>query len=137
VSKATPLLKDPRTRGRAYLEKQLKKKGFSRRKAVHILNILFAEIEQALARGEEVEFPFGKPERVRHKHGKTEGQFANGITTTYKQPFTVAHVMDAKGDELLRPKPKRIKIPLPPKPPMFFNKHSTRAVADVWRLDGN
>jgi hypothetical protein len=46
--------------GRAYLIAQLKERGLSRRRSLRVLNHIFREIEQALARGEEVEFAGGR-----------------------------------------------------------------------------
>ncbi len=48
-----------RNLGRAYLVAQLRERGLSRRWALRILKVVFDEMNQALARGEEVEFPFG------------------------------------------------------------------------------
>jgi hypothetical protein len=45
--------------GRAYLVSKLQDRGASRRRAVRIVNMVFEEMSQALARGEYVEFPFG------------------------------------------------------------------------------
>jgi nucleoid DNA-binding protein len=104
------------TFGREQLKKKLGELGLSRRHSLRLLNFIFHELAAALARGEQVEFPFGKLERVRHKHRKTEGHFANGISTTYKRPFTVAHVLDGNGKRLLEPKPRRPRVVLPPKP---------------------
>lgn len=100
--------------------KQLQKRGASRRQAVAILDEIFNQMKLALARGEAVAFPFGKLKMVRHKHRQKRGWFLNRITTTYKKPFTVVHVTDAKGEQLLEPKPEakpqRLKVILPPKP---------------------
>ena len=87
MSKSTPLPKKSRSRGRAYLEKQLKKKGFSRRKAVCIVNALFAEMAAALGRGEEVEFPLGQLKVVRHKHRTQTGRFLNRKMATLQTAF--------------------------------------------------
>jgi nucleoid DNA-binding protein len=117
-----PLPKKPRNLGRAHLGKQLQERGksfrkpISRRKAVDILDEIFDQMKQALARGEEVPFPFGKLKMKRHKHREKRGWFLNQITTIYKKPFTVTHAMDAKGMKLLEPKPQGGKVVIPPKP---------------------
>ena len=54
----------PRNLGRAYLVKELQKRGVSRRLAVRILDLVFGEMSQAHKRGEVVEFPLGKLKRV-------------------------------------------------------------------------
>ena len=97
-------------RGREYLAAQLGKHGLSRRSSLWFLNHIFGEIKQALAEGEEVEFPMGKLKVVRHQHRTQTGRFLNRTITTYKQPFTVVLEMDKEGDRLLNPKP------IPPKP---------------------
>jgi hypothetical protein len=51
-------------KGRAYLVKELQKRGVSRRWAVRILDLVFGEMSQALKRGEEVEFALGRLKRV-------------------------------------------------------------------------
>lgn len=51
--------------GKKYLEKQLGKRGLSRRRSVQVLNLMFEELKQALARNEEVEFAGGKLTRVK------------------------------------------------------------------------
>jgi len=100
--------------------KQLQKRGMSRRDAVAVLNEMFNEMKLALAQGETVAFPFGKLKIVRHKHRKRRGWFLNRITVIYRKPFTIEHVTDAKGKQLLEPKPEakpqRIRVVLPPKP---------------------
>ena len=53
-----------KSKGRAYLVKQLRERGCSRRQSVAILDLVFHEMSQALKRGEEVEFPLGKLRRV-------------------------------------------------------------------------
>ena len=51
--------------GRGYLAEKLRERGVSRRQAVRILNLIFAEMKQTLARGRPVEFPCGTLRRVR------------------------------------------------------------------------
>lgn len=57
--------------------------------------------EEALQRGEEVEFPLGYLRRARHPHRKMRDWFLNDITTIYKNPYTVVHEMDDEGKALL------------------------------------
>ena len=91
----------PNRGGRAYLVAKLQELGASRRQAGRIINLVFAEMKQALKRGESVEFPFGYLERVRHPHRKQRGWFLHRITTTYKKPYTVRHRLDAVGRYIL------------------------------------
>ena len=56
--------------GREYLEKQLRRQGYSRRRSVEILDAMFEAMSAALARGEQVEFPFGKLTRIRKSFGQ-------------------------------------------------------------------
>jgi nucleoid DNA-binding protein len=63
---------------------KLRKRGLSRRNAVHILNFILDEMAAALKHGEEVEFPFGSLKRVRHAHKQQQGHFLNRNTTIYK-----------------------------------------------------
>jgi len=53
---------------------------------VQILNFILDEAAAALARGEDVEFPFGSLQRVRHPHKKMDGWFLGRNTTIYKNP---------------------------------------------------
>jgi hypothetical protein len=64
---------------------------------VQLLNFILDEVAAALARGEDVEFPFGSLQRVLHPHKKTGGWFLGRITTIYKKPYTVALEVGAKG----------------------------------------
>jgi nucleoid DNA-binding protein len=68
----------------------------SRRQAVELLNFILDEAAAALARGEDVEFPFGSLQRVHHPHKKTDGWFLGRMTTIYKKPYTVALEVGAK-----------------------------------------
>lgn len=70
--------------------RKLRERGLSRRRSVQILNFILDEVAAALARGEDVEFPFGSLKRVHHPHKKKEGWFLGRNTTIYKKPFTVA-----------------------------------------------
>jgi len=94
----------PKNLGRAYLVGKLRERGLSRRDAVRILKRVINEMTQALRRGEEVEFPFGTLQRVRHKHRKKRGWFLDKIITTYKKPFTIKHELDDEGYKLLNGK---------------------------------
>jgi hypothetical protein len=73
--------------GRAYLVSKLRERGCSRRMAVRIVNMVFAEMSQALCRGEYVEFPFGylKAEKGRR----------------WEAPLTIEHIPDEEGWKLL------------------------------------
>jgi nucleoid DNA-binding protein len=51
--------KKPRNLGRAYLIEALQKRGLSRRRAKPILDFIFEEMTQELARDEALEIPFG------------------------------------------------------------------------------
>jgi len=55
-----------RNLGQAHLVAKLRERGVSRGMAVRILKADFDEMNQALARGEEVEFSFGLLHRVKH-----------------------------------------------------------------------
>ncbi len=100
---------EPQSIGRAHLVKKLQERGgLSRRGAVRVLNVMFKEMSAALARGEEVEFPFGKLERVRHPRVTPRGIFLEGTLRKYKKPLTVAHATDEAGEKLLNPKPKKL-----------------------------
>ena len=158
VSKSSSKQREPKSRGRDYIEKQLQKQGYSRRSSVVIVDEIFNEIKQALVRGEEVEFPpLGKLKLARHKHPTQTGQFLNRTMTTYKKPFTVVLEMSPRIERCLNsapivlpPKPgsppgaKPLvidpwklmlflegKIKLPPKPASFLARHPIRSVADV------
>ena len=69
--------------------------GVSRRFALQILDVIFREMSQALKRGEEVEFPFGKLKRVRYDSIRylhlIEGWPACG------EGYTVIHKLDEVG----------------------------------------
>src|SRR5881392_768788 len=96
--------KKPQSIGRAHLVKKLEEHGLSRRGAVRVLNVMFKEMKEALARGETVEFPWGKLERVRHPRVTAGGTSLEGTLRKYKKPFTVGHVTDEAGEKLLNPK---------------------------------
>ena len=107
--------KQPRSIGRADLEKRLRNKGFSKREARRTVNGILEGMIQALQRGEEVEFPLGKLKREPHRRRQQEGNFLGRRTTIYRRRSTVVHEMDEKGDKLLNPRP-RPRFALPPKP---------------------
>ncbi len=92
---------------RADLVRQLKDKGFSRRLAVELVNLVFTLIAEALIRGEEVEFPFGHLQRVERKRRAQRGWFLNKITTTYKNPWTVKLAVDEAGQKLIDEEDRR------------------------------
>jgi hypothetical protein len=81
---------------------------------VQILNFILDEAAAALARGEDVEFPFGSLHRVHHPHKKTVGWFLGRNTTIYKKPYTVALEIDAESEKLLN---KRIEEVMSPRAP--------------------
>jgi len=93
--------------GRAVLKEKLRGLGFSKRRAVELVNLVLAEMSAALARGETVEFPFGYLERVKRRRKPQRGWFLNKITTTYKNPWTVEHVTDEAGQKLLDEEDRR------------------------------
>ena len=69
--------------GRSYLVSKLGERGVSRRLAVRILDLVFEEMSQALARGESVEFPFGYLKAKKGRRSETPltislGDFGNG-----------------------------------------------------------
>jgi len=88
-----------KSKGRAYLVKELRKHGVSRRWAVRILDVIFREMSRALKRGEEVEFPFGKLKRIRYPASRysylIEDWPAGGTG------YTVIHLLDGVGERLL------------------------------------
>ena len=91
--------KQPRNLGRAYLVAQLQRRGVSRRFAVRILNFVFGEMKKALARGKEVEFPFGKLKRVRYDSIRYLELIEDWSAS--HEGYTVIHELDEVGDRLL------------------------------------
>ena len=81
---------------KGYIVRKLRERGLSRRRSVELLNSILDEAAAALARGEDVEFPFGSLQRVHHPHKKTDGWFLGRNTTIYKKPYTVALEVGAK-----------------------------------------
>ena len=104
--------------GRAYLVEKLHAKGFPRRMATHLVNVILDSMREGLRDDHEVEFPLGKLKLLPHRHRTQEGKFLGKKRTIYRRRSTVVHEMDEKGKRLLNPslpKPKR-RIVLPPKP---------------------
>ena len=93
---------------------KLQERGLSRRRSVQILNFILDEVAAKLARGEDVESPFGSLQRVHHPHKKTDGWFLGRNTTIYKKPYTVALEVDAESERLLN---KRIEVVQSPRAP--------------------
>ena len=102
------------TLNKGYIIRKLCERGLSRRRSVQILNSILDEVAAALARGEEVEFPFGSLQRVHHSHKKMDGWFLGRITTIYKKPYTVALEVDAEGEALVN---KKREVVQPPRAP--------------------
>jgi len=93
--------KEGNTLNKGYIVRKLRERGLSRRRSVELLNSILDEAAAALARGEDVEFPFGSLQRVHHPHKMTDGWFLGRVTTIYKKPYTVALEVDAESEELL------------------------------------
>ena len=102
------------TLNKGYLVRKLCERGLSRRHSVQILNSILDEVAAALARGEDVEFPFGSLQRIRHPHQKTDGWFLGRNTTIYKKPYTVALEVDAESEKLLNKKREVVQSPRAP-----------------------
>jgi nucleoid DNA-binding protein len=102
------------TLNKGYIVRKLRERGLSRRRAVQILNFTLDEAAAALARGEDVEFPFGSLQRVHHPHKKMDGCFLGRNTTIYKKPYTVALQVDAEGEELVNKKREAVQSPRAP-----------------------
>ena len=94
--------------------RKLCERGLSRRRSVQILNSILDEVAAALARGEDVESPFGSLKRVHHPHKKTDGWFLGRNTTIYKKPYTVALEVDAESEKLLNKKREVVQSPRAP-----------------------
>ena len=102
------------TLNKGYVVRKLRERGLSRRRSVELLDFILDEAAAALARGEDVEFPFGSLQRVRHPHKKTDGWFLGRTTTIYKKPYTVALEVDAKGEALVNRKREVVQSPRAP-----------------------
>ena len=74
---------------RRYLIQKLRERGVSHRAASLILNAMFREMAEALARDEEVDFGLGKLQRYRHPRPRKRGWYLGRITTIYQKPYTV------------------------------------------------
>jgi nucleoid DNA-binding protein len=125
--------KQPRSMGRADLEKRLRDKGFSKREAKRAVNSIFEGMIEALQRSEEVEFPLGKLKRESHRHRQQEGKFLGRMATIYRRRSTVVHEMDEKGHKLLNPRPKP-RLTLPPKPWIKTEEKKTERKITMRRL---
>jgi hypothetical protein len=68
-----------------------------------MLNAVFKEMSQALQRGREVEFPFGRLVRVKRSFGANWDSV--GDWPANRKPFTVEHELDEAGDRLLNGPP--------------------------------
>ena len=99
---------------KGYIVRKLCERGLSRRQSVQILNSILDEVAAALARGEEVESPFGSLQRVHHPHKKTDGWFLGRNTTIYMKPYTVALEVDAESEKLLNKRIEEAKSPRAP-----------------------
>jgi hypothetical protein len=99
---------------KGYIVRKLCERGLSRRRSVQILNSILDEVAATLARGEDVEFPFGSLQRIRHPHQKTDGWFLGRTTTIYKKPYTVALEVDAESEKLLNKRIEEAKSPRAP-----------------------
>ena len=99
---------------KGYIIRKLCERGLSRRRSVQILYSILDEVAAALARGEDVESPFGSLQRVHHPHKKTDGWFLGRNTTIYKKPYTVALEVDAESEKLLNKRIEEAKSPRAP-----------------------
>jgi hypothetical protein len=102
------------TLNKGYIVRKLRERGSSRRRSVQLLNFILDEVAASLARGEDVEFPFGSLKRVHHPHKKMDGWFLGRITTIYKKHYTVALEVDAEGEGLLNKKREVVQSPRAP-----------------------
>lgn len=85
--------------GREFLVYKLRERGLSRRDALRILNFVFREMSKALARDEEVEFPFGKLNVVQRSFGAYWESMRD--TPAHLDLYTVEFELDGAGDRLL------------------------------------
>jgi hypothetical protein len=87
--------------GRAYLVKQLRERGFSRRQSVQIINVILESMISALKRGEKVKVPFGHLKRVRRYFN----QYWETIDDwpADQDGYTVVYGLDEAGDRELHP----------------------------------
>jgi hypothetical protein len=89
----------PKNLGRAYLVGKLQARGLSRRRSVLIVNVILSRMIDALKRGREVEFPFGKLKRVKRHFSKRWD--AIGDWPANRDPYTIVHEVDEAGDREL------------------------------------
>ena len=99
MTKSSLTSKKPQSVGREYLEKRLRKQGLSRRRSVKILDAIFGEMSAALARGEQVEFPYGKLTRVRKHFGRWWDAVDDWPAN--REPYTVEWELSPEGWEQL------------------------------------
>jgi hypothetical protein len=99
---------------KGYIVRKLRERGLSRRRSAQILNFILDEAAEALARGEDVEFPFGSLRRVHDSHKKMDGWFLGRTTTIYKKPYTVVLEVDAEGEALVNKKRELVQSPRAP-----------------------
>jgi hypothetical protein len=85
--------------GRTYLAGKLRERGLSRRQAARILNAVLAEMSGALQRDEEVEFPFGKLQRVKRDFSQSWELISDWPAN--RDLYTVEHRLDPAGWRLL------------------------------------
>ncbi len=91
--------KEPKSFGRANLEKKLREQGLSRRQSVAVVNVILGRMIHALKRGDEVEFPGGKLQRVERYFGKCWEDMDD--TPANRDPYTVEWVLSREGWEQL------------------------------------
>ena len=90
-----------KSKGRAYLVKQLRRLGVGRRLAVEILDLVFGEMKKALAQGEEVEFPFGKLKRIPFEKYRDAAEAGPASRRRYKVKWLLDDGGDLLSDEEL------------------------------------
>ncbi|MGA8731604.1 MAG: hypothetical protein WB608_22790, partial [Terracidiphilus sp.] len=91
---------EPKSVGRAYLEKGLAEQGHSRRCSVEILNAIFEAMIYGLKRGESVEFPFGKLTRARKQFGQWWDHADDW--PAHREPYEVKWQFSPEGEEQMR-----------------------------------
>jgi hypothetical protein len=107
--------------GRAYLVAELRKIGYSRRRAVAVVNLVFQEMGLALQRGEYVEFPFGylmAEKRMR--------QYWWDVGDEPMRPWFIEHKLDNEGERRLEGEG-----PIQ-KPPGWSRKQDKESTVYVW-----
>jgi hypothetical protein len=92
-----------RVAGRAYLVAKLREHGLSKRRATRILDTIITEMIGALKRGREVEFPFGKLQRVKKHFSRSWDEHDDWPAN--RQLYTAEHETDLAGERLLSGKP--------------------------------